>query len=120
MRKFGYFAATAAILAGFGGWIASTSQARVAAPMVSGPRVDAMQMMTIAANLPSEHFADYSLVHEWDVNGRSAGSAENLSEDAMKKIVLGAAVAASLLFTLAPRTAGFPTVHQEEIEQQRP
>ncbi len=64
MRKFGFFAATALILAGFGGWIASTSQARVAAPMVSTPQINAMQMMTTAVNLPAEHFADYSLVYE--------------------------------------------------------
>jgi hypothetical protein len=35
MRKFGFFATTAVILAGFAGWIASTSQARVTAPMLS-------------------------------------------------------------------------------------
>ena len=64
MRKFGYFAATAVILAGFGAWVASTSQARVAAPMVIGSQINAMQMMTTAANLPAEHFVDYSLVYE--------------------------------------------------------
>jgi hypothetical protein len=64
MRKFGFFAATALILAGFGGWIASTSQARVAAPMVSTPQINALQTMTTAVNLPAEHFADYSLVYE--------------------------------------------------------
>ena len=64
MRKFAFFAATALVLAGFAGWIASISQARVAAPMVSGPQVNAMQMMTTAVNLPAEHFADYSLVYE--------------------------------------------------------
>jgi hypothetical protein len=35
----------------------------------------------------------------------------------MKKIILGAAIAAALLCTLVPTTARFPTVHQEEIEQ---
>ena len=64
MRKFGFFAATALVLAGFAGWIASTSQARVAAPTVSAPQINAMQMMTTAVNLPAEHFADYSLVYE--------------------------------------------------------
>ena len=63
MRKFGFFAVTALILAGFAGWIASTGQARVAAPM-NGPGIDTMQMMTVAGNLPSEHFVDYSLVYE--------------------------------------------------------
>jgi hypothetical protein len=64
MRKFGFFATTALVLAGFAGWIASTSQARVAAPMVSTPQINAMQMMTAAVTLPAEHFADYSLVYE--------------------------------------------------------
>jgi hypothetical protein len=64
MRKFGFFATTALVLAGFAGWIASTSQARVAAPMVGTPQINAMQMMTVAVTLPAEHFADYSLVYE--------------------------------------------------------
>jgi hypothetical protein len=64
MRKFGFFAATAVILAGFGAWIASTSQARVAAPMVTGSQINTMQMMTTAVNLPAEHLIDYSLVYE--------------------------------------------------------
>jgi hypothetical protein len=64
MRKFGFFAATALILAGFGGWIASTSQARLATPTFSVPQINAMQMMTTAVNLPAEHFADYSRVYE--------------------------------------------------------
>jgi len=64
MRKFGFFAATALVLAGFAGWIVSISQARIAAPMVSGPQISTMQMMTTAANLPAEHFVDYSLVYE--------------------------------------------------------
>jgi hypothetical protein len=63
MRKLGFFAATALILAGFGGWIASTTQARVAAPL-SGPTVDIMYMMTTATNLPDERFIDYSLVYQ--------------------------------------------------------
>jgi hypothetical protein len=63
MRKFGFFAVTALILAGFGGWIASTGQALVAAPM-NGLGVDTMQMMTVAGNLPTEHFVDYSVVYE--------------------------------------------------------
>ena len=62
MRKFGFFATTAVILAGFAGWIASTSQARVTAPMLSAPQISTMQMMTGAVNLPAEHFVDYSLV----------------------------------------------------------
>ena len=62
MRKFGLFAATALILAGFAGWIASTTQARVAAP-VNSARIDVGQMTTAAGNLPTEHFVDYSLVY---------------------------------------------------------
>jgi hypothetical protein len=64
MRKFSFFAATALVLAGFAGWIASTTQARVAAPIVSGPQISAMQMMTTAVNLPAEHFVDYSLIYD--------------------------------------------------------
>jgi hypothetical protein len=64
MRKFGFFATTAVILAGFAGWIASSSQARVTAPMLSAPQISTMQMMTGAVNLPAEHFVDYSLVYE--------------------------------------------------------
>jgi hypothetical protein len=62
MRKFGFFAVTALILAGFGGWIAATPQARIAAPM-NGPQIDALQIMTVAGNLPTERFVDYSLVY---------------------------------------------------------
>jgi hypothetical protein len=31
---------------------------------VNGARIDALQMMTAAGNLPTEHFVDYSLVYE--------------------------------------------------------
>jgi hypothetical protein len=62
MRKFGFFAVTALILAGFGGWVVSTTQARVPAP-INGTRIDALQMMTGARNLPTQHFVDYSLVY---------------------------------------------------------
>jgi hypothetical protein len=62
MRKFGFCASAALILAGFGGWIASTSQARIAAPTVSGPQINAMQTMVTDGEF--EHFADYSLVYE--------------------------------------------------------
>ena len=61
--KLGFFAIAALILAGFGGWIASTSQARVAAPM-DGISIDPMQMMTAAPHLPTQHVVDYSLVYE--------------------------------------------------------
>jgi hypothetical protein len=50
------------ILAGFGGWVAATSQARVAPP-ISSAGVDPMQIMAVSLNLPAEHFVDYSLVY---------------------------------------------------------
>jgi hypothetical protein len=61
MRKLGFFAVTAVILAGFGAWIATTTQAQ--APTKS-PQIDALGMMTAAGNLPTEQFVDYSLVYE--------------------------------------------------------
>jgi hypothetical protein len=61
MRKFGLFAAL--LLVGFGGWIVATTQARVAVPTNSA-RIDTLQMMTVAGNLPTEQFVDYSLVYE--------------------------------------------------------
>jgi hypothetical protein len=61
MRKLGFFAFTALVLAGFAGWIAATNQASVAAPTNSA-RIDALQMMSSAGNLPTMRFADYSLV----------------------------------------------------------
>jgi hypothetical protein len=62
MRKFGLIAAAALILAGFGGWVAATSQARVAPP-ISSAGVDPMQIMAVSLNLPAEHFVDYSVVY---------------------------------------------------------
>jgi hypothetical protein len=61
MRKFGFIAAAALILAGFGGWVAATN-ARVAPP-TSTIAIAPMQMMAASANLPAEHFVDYSLVY---------------------------------------------------------
>jgi hypothetical protein len=63
MRKFGFFAVTALILAGFGGWAASTTQARISAP-INGARLNVLQIMTVAKNMPTDHFADYSLLYE--------------------------------------------------------
>ena len=62
MRKLGFFAFTALVLAGFAGWIAATDQASVAAPTNSA-RINALQMMSGAGNLPTVRFADYSLVY---------------------------------------------------------
>ena len=63
MRKFGLLAITALTLAGIGGWVASTTQARIAAP-VNGTRIDVLQFMTSATQMPTNHFVDYSLVFE--------------------------------------------------------
>jgi hypothetical protein len=63
MRKFGFLAVTALTLAGIGGWVASTTQARIAAP-VDGTRINVLQFMATAKEMPTDHFADYSLVFE--------------------------------------------------------
>ena len=62
MRKLGFFALAALILAGFGSsWFASTSQARVA-PSTNRVTINPMQVMADAHNLPTQHVVDYSLV----------------------------------------------------------
>ena len=61
MRKFGVLAVTALTLAGIGGWVASTTQARIAAP-VNGTRIDVLQIMTTAKGMSTDHFPDYSLI----------------------------------------------------------
>jgi hypothetical protein len=62
MRKFGLVAA--AVVVGVGlGWIAST-KARVAPPIImSSYTIEPMKMMAGSANLPTEHFVDYSLIY---------------------------------------------------------
>jgi hypothetical protein len=60
MRKFGLFAV---ILTGFGGWIVAIAPAHVVAPTNSAG-MDVLQMMTVAASLPTERLIDYSLVYE--------------------------------------------------------
>jgi hypothetical protein len=62
MRKFGFVAIAVLTLAGFAGWVASTSQARVATS-TAGVRIDLMEMMT-GGNLPIQHVVDYSLVYD--------------------------------------------------------
>jgi len=64
MRKTTFFATAAAalILAGVGGWVASTPQARVIAP--AGFRVDPLQMMISAKDLPTQHFHDLTFVFD--------------------------------------------------------
>ena len=64
MRKTTFFATAAAalILAGVGGWVASTPQARVIAP--AGVRIDPLQMTISAKGLPTEHFQDFTFHFE--------------------------------------------------------
>jgi hypothetical protein len=62
MRKISlYVIATFLILTGVGGWIASTTQARVDAPATTDT-IDPSQITMNAHNLPTEHFADYTFV----------------------------------------------------------
>jgi hypothetical protein len=61
MRKFGLFAVTGLIAAGFAGWVTATPQVRIAAPM-NGAQIDALQITLASGNLPTQHFVDYSLV----------------------------------------------------------
>jgi hypothetical protein len=62
MRKISLLAA-ALILAGVGVWVASSTHARVDAPIdVRVDRIDPSQMMTRARDLPTEHYDDYSFV----------------------------------------------------------
>jgi hypothetical protein len=49
--------AAALVIACVAGWAISDTQARVA-----GPQIDPLTMMTSAKQMPTEHFADYSLV----------------------------------------------------------
>ena len=63
MRKFGFLAVTAVTAAGIAGWVVSTTQARIAAP-VNGGQIDVRQIMTTAKDMPTDHFVDYSVVFE--------------------------------------------------------
>ena len=56
MQKIGLFAVAALLLAAVGGWVVSTTQARVIAP--TGFRIDPLEMMMKQTNLPTEAFAD--------------------------------------------------------------
>jgi hypothetical protein len=49
------------ILAGVGGWVASTTHARFEAP-VGGGGIDLSQITMNAPDLPTEEFVDYSFV----------------------------------------------------------
>jgi hypothetical protein len=52
--------ATALILAGVGGWAASSTQARVTS--VTGVGIEPLQIMMNATRLPEERYADFSSV----------------------------------------------------------
>jgi hypothetical protein len=63
MRKISLIAVTAVVmLAGIGGWIASSTHARVQAPLAAGG-IDPFQITINARDLPTEHFTDYSFVY---------------------------------------------------------
>ena len=64
MSKFGLFVASAFIVAGIGGWIASSSSPQAHVVTTSNSQIEAVQMMAAAGNLPTEHIVDYSLVFE--------------------------------------------------------
>jgi hypothetical protein len=55
-------AAVALILAVVGGWMSSTTQARIDTP--PDARIDVRQLTTNAAPLPTDHPVDFSLVFE--------------------------------------------------------
>ena len=62
MRKISlYGIATFLILTGVGGWIASSTQARVEAPTLA-ETINPSQIMMNARDLATEHFVDYTLV----------------------------------------------------------
>ena len=61
MRKISLFAvAGALIVAGVGGWAASTTNARVATS--TGVGIEPFQIMKNAKLLPAQHYDDFSLV----------------------------------------------------------
>jgi hypothetical protein len=63
MRKISLYAIAAAVLltGALGVWTASTTHTQASFAPTSA-RIDTMQMMTGAKNIPTEHFADYSFV----------------------------------------------------------
>ena len=63
MHKVALFAiATALISAGTAGWVATTTQARVEAP-IAADRINPSEITMKVENLPVEEFADYSFVY---------------------------------------------------------
>ena len=62
MRKISlYVIATFLIVTGVGGWIASTTQARVEAPTLA-ETINPSQVTLNARDLPSEQFTDFTFV----------------------------------------------------------
>jgi hypothetical protein len=61
MRKIDLLAIAALMLAGVVVWVASTTPARVAAPIAAGG-IDPSQISINARDLPIEEFVDYSFV----------------------------------------------------------
>jgi hypothetical protein len=62
MRKISFYViATFLILTGVGGWIASTTQARVEAPALA-ETINPSQITMNARDLPTEQFTDYTFV----------------------------------------------------------
>jgi hypothetical protein len=63
MRKSNWFAIAGAalILGGVGGWVASTTQASVAAPT---ERIDVVQLTMNAKDLPTQHYHDLTFVFD--------------------------------------------------------
>jgi hypothetical protein len=63
MHKTTFFVVAAVLfLAGVGAWVATTTQARVIAPIGVKEAIDPMRIMMNAKRLPTEEFADYSFV----------------------------------------------------------
>jgi hypothetical protein len=62
MRKISlYVIATFLVLTGVGGWIASTTQARVEGPILA-ETINPSQIGMNARDLPTEQFTDYTFV----------------------------------------------------------
>jgi hypothetical protein len=60
MRKISLVAAVSLMLAGFGVWATSNTQARIDVP--AGAQINTFQIMMRARDLPVAHYDDYSVV----------------------------------------------------------
>jgi len=60
MRKISLVVAAALILAGVGAWVATTTQARVKAPIGAKP-IDPFQIMMNSRDLPTEEFCQFQV-----------------------------------------------------------